>query len=265
MQKVVLVTGASSGIGEATARTLAEAGYRVFGGVRNPERVQSAPGVELVRMDVTDDGSVRAAVAEVIAKAGRIDILVNNAGISLAGPVEATADAEAHAVFDTNVFGVLRTVRAVLPGMRGNRAGLIVNLSSVLGFLPAPFMGLYSASKHALEGLSETLDHEVRGFGIRVVLVEPSFTRTKLDRAAARTALLIEDYAAAMARSTQAVGKQIDAAPEPIAVARKIAAVLRGPHRLRQPADGRARLLSLLRRFAPAKRVDASLRSVFGL
>lgn len=261
---VVLITGASSGIGDATVRTLAAAGYRVFGGVRRLGAVATVPGVEYVGMDVQDDASVVAAVSEVIEKAGRIDIVINNAGVSLVGPVEATSDAEALALFDVNVFGVLRVMRAVLPYMRGNRSGLILNISSVLGFLPAPYMGLYASSKHALEGLSESFDHEVRTFGVRVVLVEPSFSRTNLDTNAARTQTVIDDYIAACTHSVDAVRQQINDGPPPDAVAKKILSIIRGRYRLRQPADGKAKILSLLRRFAPSGQVDKSLRRAFG-
>lgn len=265
MTQVVLITGVSSGIGHETARALAKAGYRVFGTARAPERVPALPGVELVALDVQDDTSVRRAVAAVLDQAGRIDIVINNAGVSLAGPIEATSDAEAKGLFETNFFGVHRVIRAVLPAMRRQRAGLIVNVSSVLGFLPAPFMGMYAASKHALEGFSETLDHEVRGFGIRVALVEPSFTRTQIDTNAARTAAEIPDYAISLESSTRAVRAQVSLAPPPSDVAEAVVRLLASKYRLRHPADGRARLLSVLRRFAPRRQVDRSLRQVFGL
>lgn len=264
-RKVVLITGVSSGIGEATARTMALAGYRVFGGARSPKTVTPVPGVELVQLDVRDEGQVRSAVETVLSAAGQIDILINNAGLSLVGPVEATSLSEARALFETNVFGVLSTTNAVLPAMRRQGSGLIVNISSVLGFLPAPFMGLYASSKHALEGLSETLDHEVREFGVRVVLVEPSFTNTKLDTNARQTQARPAAYAAALARSTEAVRRQVADAPKPEAVAEMILRTIRSPHRLRRPADRRAKLLSVLRRFAPAAQVDKSLRGAFGL
>jgi NAD(P)-dependent dehydrogenase (short-subunit alcohol dehydrogenase family) len=263
--KVVLITGAASGIGDATARTLASSGYRVFGGVRRPDSANSVPGVEYLQMDVRDENSVTSAVKSVLERAGRIDILINNAGVSLVGPVEATSDVEAAALFDVNVFGVLRVTRSVLPSMRAQGSGLVINVSSVLGFLPAPFMGIYASSKHALEGLSESLDHEVRALGIRVVLVEPSFTQTKLDTNAKRTQLIIEDYAPALARSVDTVQQQVSNAPHPQEVAKKILSVINGKHRLRQPADGRAKLLSVLRRFAPLAQVDKSLRRAFGL
>lgn len=265
MQKVVLITGASSGIGDATARALVKNGYRVFGGVRAPEKSRPAPGVEYVRLDVRSEDQAHEAVEEVLRKAGHIDIVINNAGVSLVGPVEATSIEEARSLFDTNVFGVLNVVKAVLPSMRRQKSGLIVNISSVLGFLPAPFMGLYASSKHALEGLSESLDHEVREFGVRVVLVEPSFTNTKLDLKATRTASQIDEYASALSRSSNAVKQQVEGAPAPEAVAEKIVKLLNAPYRLRQPADKRAKLLSVLRRFAPSKQVDKSLRAAFGL
>ncbi|MYN40117.1 SDR family NAD(P)-dependent oxidoreductase [Duganella sp. FT109W] len=119
---------------------------------------------------------MRRAIAEIIGHAGRIDVLVNNAGVNLTGAVEETSMAEALALFETNVFGAMRAIQAVLPHMRQQRAGRIVNVSSVLGFLPAPYMAMYSASKHAVEGLSESLDHELRQFGVRVTLVNVAAT-----------------------------------------------------------------------------------------
>jgi NAD(P)-dependent dehydrogenase (short-subunit alcohol dehydrogenase family) len=146
----------------------------------------------LLEMDVRNDASVQRAIQTVIAEARRIDVLVNSAGVTLLGSTEETSIAEAQSLFDTNVFGILRTTQAVLPHMRTQRSGRIVNVSSVLGFLPAPYMGLYSASKHAVEGMSETLDHEVRKLGIRVVLVEPSYTRTNLDTNARLDSLVVD-------------------------------------------------------------------------
>lgn len=157
---VVIVTGVSSGIGRAAAEKFAQRGCLVFGTVRSIAMATPLPGVELIEMDVRDDASVQGVIEFVIDRAGRIDVLVNNAGMNLIGAVEETTPGEAAMLFDTNVFGILRTTRAMLPHMRAQRQGRIVNLSSVFGFLPAPYMGLYSASKHAVEGLSETLDQK---------------------------------------------------------------------------------------------------------
>lgn len=264
-KKVVLVTGASSGIGQATAELLARKGYKVFGSVRSLENAQTIEGVTPLRIDVRDDVSIKAAVDGVLQQEGRIDILINNAGYSIVGAVEETSPEEAMALFDTNVFGVLRMSRAVLPAMRGQGDGRIINLSSVLGFLPAPFMGIYAATKHAVEGLSESLDHEVRHFGIRVVLIQPSFTRTGLDTNAAPTAQRLPAYTDQFERTIAAVTAKIQAAPEPMKVAEQILQSIEQPYQMRRPGDKRAALLSKLRRFMPAGPVDKSLRKEFAL
>src|SRR5436309_5484225 len=159
--KTTLITGVTSGIGREIAQLLAERGARVFGTVRNPQSANPIRGVEFVGVDVTDDASVRAAVQSIEQKAGPVQLLVNNAGYGLTGALEETTLKEARDQFETNFFGVLRVTNAVLAGMRQAGYGRIVNISSVVGFLPAPFMGMYTASKHAVEGYTETLDHEV--------------------------------------------------------------------------------------------------------
>jgi len=222
-------------------------------------------GVELVEMDVRNDASVRKAIQLIVARTGRIDVLVNNAGVTIVGAVEETSTAEAGALFDTNLFGILRTTQAVLPQMRTQRSGRIVNVSSVLGFLPAPYMGLYAASKHAVEGLSESLDHEVRQFGIRVTLVEPSFTKTNLDLNSPHVASKIADYDRERGLAAQAVAASVSGAPEPDSVADTILAAALESWRMRRAPSGQASLLSKLRRFMPAGPVDASLRKTFGL
>lgn len=263
--KVVVVTGVSSGIGRATAEKFAKRGCRVFGTVRSTAKAQSIHGVVLVEMDVRDDASVQRAIQTIIAQAERIDVLVNSAGGSLLGSTEETSIAEAQSLFDTNVFGILRTTQAVLPHMRKQGSGRIVNVSSVLGFLPAPYMGLYSASKHAVEGMSETLDHEVRKFGIRVVLVEPSFTKTSLDINAPQVASKIPVYDDERDIALRAIQKNVKGAPDPDGVATTIVDAALGAWKMRRTPKGEASLLSKLRRFMPAGPVDASLRKTFGL
>jgi NAD(P)-dependent dehydrogenase (short-subunit alcohol dehydrogenase family) len=263
--KVVLVTGVSSGIGRATAERFAKQGCVVFGTVRNVQRAQATPGVDLIEMDVRDETSVQRAVQGIVAKARRIDVLVNNAGGTLVGAIEETSIAEAQALFDTNVFGALRTSQAVLPHMRAQRSGRIINVSSVLGFLPAPYMGLYSATKHAIEGLSETLDHEVRNFGVRVVLVEPSYTKTNLDLNAPQAAGRVSAYDADRDLVSKAIVRSVQKAPGPDTVAATIVDAAFGPWTMRRTPKGEASLLSKLRRFMPAGPVDASLRKTFGL
>jgi short-subunit dehydrogenase len=148
--------------------------------------------------------------------------------------------------------------------MRAARSGLIINMSSVLGFLPAPFMGIYASSKHALEGLSESLDHEIREYNVRVVLIEPTFTHTKLDVNAKQTELPLGVYASQASATIKTVEAQIKSAPSPSVVADQILAAINGPYRMRQPTRGPATLLSRLRRFMPASAVDSSLRKTFG-
>lgn len=216
-------------------------------------------------MDVREEDSVRRGIAAIIARAGRIDVLINNAGGTLLGALEETSVGEARSLFDTNVFGLLRTIQAVLPHMRAQGAGRIVNVSSVLGFLPAPYMALYAASKHAVEGLSETLDHEVRQFGIRVALVEPSFTKTNLDLNAPQTAVKIPEYRQQFGMVAQAIRKNIEKAPDPAGVATTIVDAALGGWKMRHTPKGEASLLVRLRRFMPGGLVEKGLRKTFGL
>ncbi|HYD62112.1 MAG TPA: oxidoreductase [Noviherbaspirillum sp.] len=262
---VVVVTGVSSGIGRAAAEKFAKRGCQVFGTVRSIAKASPLPGVELVEMDVRDDASVQLGIQSIIARAKRIDVLVNNAGVTIVGAVEETSTAEAASLFDTNLFGILRTAQAVLPHMRAQRSGRIVNVSSVLGFLPAPYMGLYSASKHAVEGLSETLDHEVRQFGIRVTLVEPAYTRTNLDVNSPHAKSTIAAYERERSLASRAVADSVSGAPAPDGVANTIVEAALGAWRMRRTPAGQASLLRKLRRFMPAGPVDASLRKSFGL
>src|SRR5256886_4086441 len=179
--KIALVTGASSGIGEATAERLAMAGYKVYGTSRRAAKA-SERSFELLPLDVTSDESVEATIREVLRAEGRIDLLVNNAGFSVApAGAEESSIEQARSIFDTNFFGIVRMTRAVVPHMRFQGSGRIINIGSVLGFLPAPYMALYSATKHAIEGYSELLDQELRTRGIRVTVVDPAYTKTQFD------------------------------------------------------------------------------------
>jgi NAD(P)-dependent dehydrogenase (short-subunit alcohol dehydrogenase family) len=203
--KIVLDKGVSSGIGRETAQLLAERGARVFGTVRDFRRNGNLPEVELVHTDLTDDASVREGVKSVFEKAGKIDILINNADYGLTGALEETGVEEAQQQFDTNFFGALRVTQAVLPAMRPQRSGCIVNISSALGFLPATFMGIYDTSKYALEGYTKTLDHEVRIFGIRAILVEPVFTKTTIGKNKKVAQNVIDAYAKEKERMEDAI------------------------------------------------------------
>jgi NAD(P)-dependent dehydrogenase (short-subunit alcohol dehydrogenase family) len=262
---VALVTGASTGIGHATAKALENAGFRVFGTSRRAVAKRS-DGVTLLTCDVTDDASVAKLVDDVLAEAGRLDLLVNNAGIGLLGGAEESSIDQAQSLFDVNVFGVLRVTNAVLPTMRRQGKGRIVNLSSVLGLIPAPYSALYASTKHAIEGYSESLDHELRPFGIRVVLVEPAYTRTSFEENLARPDQLLEIYDAARAGMNAILQKAIETGDPPEVVARTVLkAATESVPRRRYAAGKMARQVSFLRRFVPASAFDKSLRKQNGL
>jgi NAD(P)-dependent dehydrogenase (short-subunit alcohol dehydrogenase family) len=257
---VAIVTGASAGIGEATARALHAAGFRVFGTYRKLP-ASRLTGVEYLHCDVTSDESVAAAVNQVLAQAGRIDLLVNNAGVGLVGGAEESSLEQAKSLFDVNLFGVIRLTKAVLPVMRRQRAGRIVNLSSVMGLIPAPFMALYAASKHAVEGYSESLDHEVRGSGIRVVLVEPAYTRTSFEGNVYQADQRLDAYQSARTNAEGVLrdGMKTADTPELVASAVVKASTAANP-RPRYAAGRAARQISLLRRYVPESAFDKSLR-----
>jgi len=258
---VALITGASSGIGKATAERLAAAGYMVFGTSRRgvtPER----RAFKMLPLDVTSDESVDAAVNGLLRSEGRIDLLVNNAGFSVApAGAEESSIEQARAIFDTNFFGIIRMTRAVLPSMRRQGRGRIINIGSVLGFLPAPYMALYAATKHALEGYSESLDHELRTRGIRVSVIEPAYTKTHFDASLLEPDATLEEYRDARTIVTRQVRAALATADDPGVVAEVVleAASAARP-KLRYTAGGLANRLRLLRRFAPAGAVDAGIR-----
>jgi len=261
---VAIVTGASSGIGKETAKALVAAGYRVFGTSRTP--AQTEAGITMLPCDVTEDASVTAMVGEVLQRTGRIDLLVNNAGGALIAAAEETSLDQAKALFELNFFGTVRVTNAVLPTMRQQRSGRIINISSVVGFLPSPYSAHYAATKHAIEGYSESLDHEIRTFGIRVVLVEPAFTRTALDHNAGKPDHPLAAYEPARQVMTAVWAEAIRMGdnPETVAATVATAASARMP-KLRYPAGKTAGRLALLRQFVPAGAFDKSLRKQMGL
>lgn len=186
MSKVILITGASTGLGESVATYLAGRGYTVYGTSRSKT---AANGFVMLPMDVTNTDSVRQTVEQIIAQTGRIDVLINNAGLGIAGPVEALPLDEVERVFDTNVLGVIRAVQAVLPGMRQQKSGLIVNISSIAAEAGLPYRGAYSATKAAVDRLTETLRLEVASFGIQICSIQPGGVRTDINKNRIRVSL----------------------------------------------------------------------------
>ena len=262
---VALVTGASTGIGRATAEALRDAGYRVFGTSRKsvPQR---SDGITMQTGDVTSDASVAKLVDDILAEAGRIDLLVNNAGVGLFGGAEESSVAQVQALFDVNVFGVIRMTNAVLPSMRRRGEGRIINMGSVLGLVPAPYSAHYSAAKHALEGYSESLDHEVRVFNIRVSVIEPAFVRTVFDQNGFEPDSVLKEYDRARAGVDALLRDVMPKADRPEVVADVVVKAATDAHpRRRYTAGKAARQVSMLRRFAPAGIFDKSLRKQFRL
>jgi NAD(P)-dependent dehydrogenase (short-subunit alcohol dehydrogenase family) len=263
---VVLVTGASSGNGRATAILLAQRGYRVFGTSRTPAQSAPVPGVELLELDVRSDESVRACMAAVLERAGRLDVLVNNAGYELAGALEEVSLDEARAQFETNFFGVVRMVKAALPSMRRRRSGRIVNVSSLAGLSVAPFMGMYSASKFALEGFGEALRHEVRPFGIHVSQIEAGFLNTPMQSNRQKAATPIAEYDTHRERAYQSIADYEARGPSADLVAHTVARIVssRNP-RLRHVVGQQARFAVRVRWFLPESMFEQGVRRHFRL
>src|SRR4051795_10041658 len=253
-QPVALVTGASSGIGKATALALVAAGFEVIGTSRDASRATPAQGATLVDLDVTSDESVATAVGQVVERFGRIDVLVNNAGVGSSGASEESSVAQDQIVFDINVFGLMRMTKAVLPHMRAQKSGRVINMSSVGGFAPQPFMASYVASKHAVEGYSESVDHEVREYGVRVLLVEPFNTSTSFEASVVRGENPLPVYERGRHTFEAILAEGMKTGTDPAVIAKVIVAAATDPKpKLRYTAGSGAGRVSMLRRLVPAR------------
>jgi NAD(P)-dependent dehydrogenase (short-subunit alcohol dehydrogenase family) len=249
-EETIIVTGASSGIGAAIVSKLSRPGRRVFATMRRPNLEMH--GSDAIAMDVSSDESVAAAVATVLDRTGRIDAIVNNAGIDLIGAVEETTTDEALRLFQTNFFGVHRLTRAVLPTMRSQGHGRLVTIGSIGGFLPEPFQAFYSAAKHALEGYVESLDYEVRPFGVRALLIQPGFIRTSLSANRVTAASNLAAYASSRAHVMNSSAQDIGTGTPPEAVASAVEKLLVASNpALRTRVGADAHQLYLLRHILP--------------
>jgi NAD(P)-dependent dehydrogenase (short-subunit alcohol dehydrogenase family) len=268
----VLITGCSSGFGLETAIAFARRGHDVVATMRDLSRRDALDAaaaaanvhVEVARLDVTDAASVERAVADA-SRSAPIDVLVNNAGFQIWAPIEEVSDDDIARQFETNVAGLLRVTRAVLPGMRERRSGVIVNLSSVVGMTGSPFEGLYSATKHAVEALSESLYFEVRPFGVRIVIVQPGGYPTAFATNAVRGARFDPDrspYADGFARWGETLSRMdghVSADPRVVADTIVTAATTSSPH-LYWPIGAEAELVDGLRRPVPFEEYEQALR-----
>lgn len=258
---VAIVTGASSGIGEATAELLANSGYKVYGTSRKGAQ-PAQRSYKMIALDVNSEESIEAALKEVVKIEGRIDLVVNNAGFGVSpGGAEESSIEQTKMMFDTNFFGIVRMTRAVVPYMRKQGEGRIINIGSVLGLIPAPYMATYAATKHAVEGFSESLDHELRTRGIRVSVVEPGYTNTQFEANAPEVDAKLDEYNIARKALSKITKAAIAAGDDPKIVANVVlkAANSKNP-KLRYTAGKLACRLSFLRRFAPAALVDIGIR-----
>jgi len=260
--KVVLVTGASSGIGAACASHLTRSNYKVYGASR---RGTTAEGAIPIVMDVSDDSSVQSAVSLILKQEGRIDAVVNNAGIAIAGALEDATILDAKEQFEVNLFGVLRVCRAVLPAMRQPRSGHIITIGSIGGVVAIPYQGLYSASKFALEGLSESLRMEVRDFGVRVVIIEPGDHRTELTQN--RKSVASNVYRAQFDRAIGRMASDELSGRGPEGVGRLVHRVLQKQNpRLRYTVGPpMERAVIWLKRMAPYAIVEKAMRIYYGI
>lgn len=250
--KVVLVTGGSSGIGKAICVRLAEQGHTVYGTTR---KVGSQPqNYRLVTMDLVDDASVKQAVAEVIAATQRIDVVVNNAGLGIQGATEDLTPEQAASLFDTNVLGAHRVCRAVLPGMRAQGTGLIINVTSLAANFGLPYRGFYSASKAALERYTETLAMEVRPFGIRAVTLQPGEYKTNIGDSRIRPAEVGAPYQKGYGRAMELLAGSLHYGRDPDEVGRLVLRIMaeRDPVGVYYAAHGKQRLAVLLKKLLPA-------------
>lgn len=262
--KVVIVTGASSGIGASIALRLARSGFRVFGTSRKPAVPLTNREFDMLALDVTSQDSMTALISNVLNRAGRIDVLVNNAGFGIApAAAEESSMRQAAQLFETNLLGLIGMTQAVLPQMRLQGSGRILNMSSILGLVPTPFGALYSASKHAVEGYSESLDHEIRNDGIRVSLIEPAFTKTSFFQNSLRADATKSHFDGMRARVESAIARAESDADDPAVVADTVLKALKDP--VRYSAGKIAGRLSLLRRFAPSSVFEGILRKSFGV
>ena len=265
-QQVVLITGASSGVGQATARLLSQRAYKVFGTSRNPAIAETIPAVEMLPLDVRADDSVRACVEAVFNRFGRIDVLINNAGYELAGALEELTSEDARAQFETNFFGVVRMVNAVLPGMRRRKQGHIINVGSLAGVSSIPFLGIYSASKFALEGYTEALRHELKPFNIQVSLTEAGFLKTPMTSHRQIAANRMTDYDPWRQRALDAIRAYEEKGPGPELVAQRLLEIISSnTPRLRHLIGQQARSVARLRRFLPARLFEQGVRRTFSI
>lgn len=230
MSKVVLITGGSSGIGKSIGEYLHSKGFTVYGTSRNPERITNSV-FPLVTLDVRDAESIKTAVAQVIEKEGRIDVLINNAGVGITGPLEEIPAEEIKNNFETNLFGPIEVMKAVLPQMRSQKSGLIINVTSIAGYMGLPYRSIYSASKGALELITEALRMEVKSFGIHITNVAPGDFATNIASARYHAPLIKGSaYEVPYGNTLSMMNEHVDGGSDPQQMAKAVYAIINTPN-----------------------------------
>lgn len=225
--KTVLITGASSGIGKAIGMYLSGKGYTVYGTTRNTAKYVGFNDFVLLEMDVRNPGSIKAAIAELIRKEGHLDVVVNNAGVGITGPLEETPNDEILKAFDTNFNGPLNVIKAVLPQMRSQKNGLIINITSIAGYMGLPYRGIYCATKGSLEVLTESLRLETRSFGIHLTCLAPGDFATNIASGRYHAPILEgSPYKTAYGKTLRSIDKDVDSGGDPIEVAKKVERII---------------------------------------
>ena len=258
--KVVLVTGASSGFGKETITLLSEHGFQVFGTSRKLSAKGAGARVDMLQLDVDSDESVNNCVSELMNRAGRLDVLVNNAGYVLKGAIEETSVDEAKSQFETNFFGAVRMVRAVLPIMRKQGSGQIINISSMAAIIPVPFEGYYAATKAALLAYTEQLRYEVKNFGVNVSVLEPGFFRTNIGETRGTPLHTIRDYDQMRTRAITSLKEEFQKGGDPKLVAQTILKIIRSESPRFEYLVGKSGRYRALKRILPQSMMESGVR-----
>ena len=258
--KVVFITGASSGIGKAIAEHLQQKGFKVYGTSRNPQNQKLS--FPLVALDVTRLETIQAAIGQVISEAGKIDVLINNAGVGITGPIEETPDAEIKKAFDTNFFGPLQVIKSVLPHMRGQKSGLIINITSIAGYMGLPFRGIYSASKGALELTTEAYRMELKDFNVHMVNVAPGDFATNIAAGRYHAPVLENSpYRKAYGNTLELMNQHVDQGNDPREMAKAIYKIIetRAPKGHYKVGEKMQKFSIVLKRILPDKMYERLL------
>jgi short-subunit dehydrogenase len=267
MSKVILITGASSGIGKSAAEFLSAKGFKVYGTGRNP-KINEKNGYSLIPLDVTKPETISLAIDSIIKSEGRLDVLVNNAGMGITGPIEDTPTNEMRKVFETNFFGAIDMMKGVLPQMRKQQSGTIINVTSIAGYMGLPFRGVYSATKGALDLVSEAIRMEVKEFGIQIATIAPGDVATNIAAGRYHTPVFENSaYKEKYQMNLDLMDSHVDSGMDPIKMAEKIHQIinLKQPNVHYRVGAFMEKFSTLLKKILPSKRYEKLLMNHYKL